>query len=483
MPQVPTPLIDKNVRFQAAYTSLTFNKKNLAFYRMDGVLQGMDVTSFSPTTILVSLGAFIQRGIIVELLNNFLFNKPGYGFPWAVYATTDDEYLPSPTTIDVAPLASVPAGVVVLGTTEDGETWVLPAKISIKEIMNRLLSLENERKVRTNLLCNGGFELIQTAKGMDFQMPGPAMDGWQADNLSDKAPGSRLDIITDPVQTLRGGAAVKLTSENYLDPGGPQPVGPPLLPRVLGNARLHQFVTNYKELIGEPLTLGVSLRLPPGHVMQLHDLEISIYGSSIGTPGYSDTPVDKFDLVIPTGTLSQNWQKFWLHGTINSVNTGLVIPATPAFPGISVRIAYINSEPAAFPTGVIDRVMVDDVMLYMGTVENPAYFPLPPALDWLMAERLFEAEQYDLNQLGQATDIEYKLGEERPYRTKKLTPPSVSHDLIDVGEDGAPLAVNAEAGYGKLIVSTGRDEYSLKVSKADAGFRPARLKALVRSQS
>ena len=134
MPQVPTPLIDKNVRFQAAYTSLTFNKKNFAFYRMNGVLEGMDVFSFSPTTIMVTLGAFIQRGIIVELLNNFVFNKPGFAFPWTVYATTDDEFLASPTTIDVAPSGSVPAGVVPLATTNDGDTWVLPKKISIKEI-------------------------------------------------------------------------------------------------------------------------------------------------------------------------------------------------------------------------------------------------------------------------------------------------------------------------------------------------------------
>lgn len=482
MPQVPTPQIDKNVKFQAAYTSLTFNKKNLGFYRMDGVLEGMDVSSFSPTAILVTLGAFIQRGIIVELLSNFVFNKPGFALPWAVYANTDDEFLASPTTIDVAPIGSLPVGVVVLATTEDGDTWVLPKKISIKEIVGRLDSMENERKVRTTFLCNGGFELLQIAKGLDFQMPGPVMDGWQADNLSDKAPGSRIDIITDPLQTLRGGAGILLTSENYLDPGGPAPIGPPLPPRVLGNARIYQFIPHYKDLIGETLTFAVSLRLPPGHPSQLHDLEIAVYGSSLGGPGWSDTPVDKFDLVIPAASLSQNWQKFWVHATINNLNTGVAAAPLPAFPGISVRVAYIDSQPAAFPTGVIDKVLIDDAMLYMGTVENPVFFPLTPALDWLMAERLFEAEEFEMNTLGQSTDIEYLQGGTRNFKSKKGTPPSMSHDAIVVAEDGSALATNVEAGYLKLLGAVGRDEYLFRVAKAIGGFRPARLRALVRSQ-
>src|SRR3990172_3610872 len=216
MPQVPTANILKNVKFAAAYTSLTFNRKNDAFYRISGVLDGMQVSRVNPTDINV---------------------------------------------------------------------------------------IENERKVRTNLICNAGFELIHAAKPSLFIFPGPAMECWQADNLTDKAAGSKVEIITDPAQTVRGGAAVKLTSQSYFDPGGVQPDLTTLPAAIRSNARIFQPIDGYKELVGEPLTLAVGLRLPPASLVQVHDLQISIYGSSLGTPGFSDTPVDKARLVIPAGSL------------------------------------------------------------------------------------------------------------------------------------------------------------------------------------
>jgi hypothetical protein len=483
MPLVPVVQIDKNVKFQAAYTSLTFNRKNLAFYRIDGVLDGMDVSAFGATQLRVTLGAFIIRGIIVELLSDFIFTKPGFGFPWTVYAYTDDEVLTSPTTIAVAPSGSEPAGVVIVGTTEDGDTWVLPKKISIKHLVGDIIEIENERKVRRNYLCNAGFELLQVAKGITFIFPGAAMDGWQADNLTDKAPGSGLEIVTDSAQTLRGGAALLMKSEEYLDPGGVQPDLTVLPPRVRSNARIYQQIEGYRELIGEPMTLGVSLRLPPGHLMQLHDLEVSFYGSSIGTPGFSDTVVDKFSFVIPMATLTQNYQRFWVHGAINNLNTGVAAAPLPAMPGITVRIAYINSEPDSFPVGAVDKVLIDDVMFYMGTIDDPVFFPVQRAVDWLQAEHFFEAQNHELLQLAMSTDIEYRLGEKVPFTSKKKGLPTVSIEDIVVNEDGSAFATNSEAAYSKVFMSTGQNEYRGIVTKNIGGFRPARVNTLVRAQN
>jgi hypothetical protein len=483
MPQVPTSQVEKNVKFQAAYTSLTFNKKNFAFYRIDGVLEGMDIVPGGAGLLKATAGAFIQRGIIVELLTEFSFAVPAFAFPWTIYATTDDEVPASPTTIDVAPSGSEPAGVVILATTEDGDTFDLPKKISIKELCLKIEDLENERKIRRNFLCNAGFELLNPFKGTDFIFPGSAMDCWQADNLSDKAPGSKLSVIADSVQTVRGGAAVQMDSEAYLDPGGVQPDLSVLPARVRSNARIYQSIEGYECLIGEPITIAVSLRLPPGQTEQLHDLEVAVYGSSIGTPGFSDGPVDKFSLVIPNHTLSQNYQLFFVQGTITNLNDGVAAIPLPAFPGISMRIAYIDSAPDTFPVGAIDKVLIDDCMLYMGTVDLPEFFPIPRAVDWARAEYTFEAGNLELLQLGMSTDLEYRLGQSQPWSTKKKGLPTISFDELEVTEDGSPFSQNDEASYSKIFLATDRNQWRAMVTKLIGGFRPSRMKTVVRAQS
>ncbi len=483
MPQVPTSQIDKVTKFQAAYTSLTFNKKNFAFYRIDGVLEGMDIVDGGAGLLKATAGAFIQQGIIVELLSDFSFPEPVFAFPWTVYAMTDDEVSSSPTTIDVAQSGSEPAGVIILATTDDGVTFVIPKKISIKEICAKIQTLENERKIRRNFLCNAGFELVNPFKGTIFIFPGPSVDCWQADNLTDKAPGSKVELTTVSTETLRGGASLKMTSEKYLDPGGLQPDGSTLPARVRSNARIYQPIEGHPCLIGEPLTFACSLRLPPSHGEQLHDLEIAIYGSSIGTPGFSDTPVDKFSFVIPAHTLSQAYQQFFVHGTIVNLNVGVAAVPLPAMPGITVRIAYINSEPDTFPVGEIDRVLVDDCVLYMGTVENPQFFPIPAAVDWLRAESQFEAMNVELIQFGMSTDLEYRLGAKIPFSSKKRGLPTVSIEDLFVTDDGSALATNSEADYSKVFMSTSRNEHRALVTKLITGFRPARISTLLRAQN
>jgi len=483
MAQVPTSEIEKITEFKAAYTSKTFNKKNFAFYRIDGVLEGMDVSEANPTQLRITAGAFIQRGIVIELLTDFLVDQPGFGFPWTIYADTGDEASSTPTFIAVAPSGSEPTGVVILGTTEDGDTFVLPKKISIKEICNTIQDLENTQRVRRNFLCNAGFELINPFKGLSFVFPGPVMDCWEADNLTDKASGSVLAVTTDPLQTLRGGAAILLESEKYLDPGGLQPDLTSLPARVRSNARIYQSVEGYQDLVGEPLTFACSLRLPPGHAAQLHDLEISIYGSAIGTPGFSDTPVDKFSFVIPAATLSQNYQRFFVQGTIVNLNAGVVTVPLPALPGITARVAFINSEPDTFPVGEIDKVLIDDCVLYQGAIDNPSFFPIPAAVDWLRAESTFEAQNFEKAELGMSTDLDYLLAGKVPFSSKKRGIPTVSTDGLVVNEDGSAFATNSSGSYTPGFMATGRNEYRGRVAKLIAGFRPARVETVVRAQN
>jgi len=481
MATVPTGDRTKNVKFAAAYTSLTFNLAKDAFYRRNGVLDGMEVSGLGPTQIEIKSGAFIQRGIVVDLLVDFVIPAPVFAFPWVVYAHTDDEVATSPVDIAVAEEGSEPAGVVILSRTEDGDTWENVKEISIKSLREDIDDLENERKVRFNLLCNAGFELFNPAKGDAFVFPGPSLDCWNADNLSDKAPGSRLDLISDS-QVLRGGGGALLTSESYEDPGGLQPDGSTRPARVVSNARIWQTLENYREFLGEELTLGVSLRLPTGHPDQLHDIEISFYGANLGTVGFSDTPVDKVHFIIPNATLTQNWQKFFVSGVISNLNTGLAAVPLAAAPGISVRIAFINVEPSGFPTAV-DKVLIDDVMLYQGSIDDPVFFPTHPAQDWKRAETHFEAQAAELVQMGGSTDTEYKLGQRIPFRTRKMNIPTVSFEDLEVTEEGSPFSLNSEASYDKLVLAETSEEYLAQVSKPIAGFRPYRVKTLMRAQS
>lgn len=483
MPQVPTGNIQKSVKFAAAYTSSTFNKKNDAFYRMSGVLDGMQLFLVGGGNIQVTPGAFIQQGIIVDLTADFLVPVPGGPLPWTIYAVTDDEVGNSPTNIAAVTSGLEPPGVVIIGTTADGVNFVLPRQISIKGLRRDMDSVLDQAKVRTQLLCNAGFELVNPDLVAPFTFPGQVMDGWRADNLSDKAPNSKVELITDPLQTLQGGVAVKLTSQSYNDPGGVNPDASIRPAAVRSNARIWQALEGYRELVGQKLTIAVSLRLPTGSPGQLHDLELAIYGSSIGTPGFSDTPVDKVSVIIPTATLTTTaWKKFFITAVITNLNTGVASPAYPAFPGISFRVGYVNTEPAGFPI-TQDSVLIDDAMVYQGDIEDPAFFTRVRAVDWLHAEESFEAQTYELCQLGQSTDLEYRLGGRYSFRTRKARVPTIGYSAPVVNEDGAALSVNNQAAYGKLFVADEVGGYKGVVSKLIGGFRPARLNAKMRAQA
>lgn len=482
MPQVPTINIEKNVRFNKSYTAKTFNRKMYGFYRRDGILEGLAVSKISPSLLEVAIGAFMQTGIIVELLAEFQLPVPGLAFPWTAYAYTDDELNYSPVTIAIATTGTEPAGVVVLATSDDGDTWVAEQPISIKGIDQRITDLESQQLLRNNLLVNAGFELQNVLKGAAFLMPGPCVDGWSADNLTDKAAGSRVDLVTDLTQTRRGGACLKLTSEAYADPGASLPDGSSYPAGVYSSARIWQAIDGYEEMLGEDMTLSIWLRLPVGQANQLHDIEIALYGSSLGAPGFSDTPVDKLDYVIPAFTLTQNWQQFTLRGKIVNLNTGLAAVPLPAVPGLAVRVAYIHVDPVGTPVST-DKVLVDDCMLYQGNVETPVFFPLLREVDWVQAEGLFEGSQIDRVMLGSSSDILFALGEGETFRTKKRSVPTVSYDVLVVSEEGSGLDVNNESSYDKILEATSLEDYRLQVSKLVGGYRPTRIQTTIRAQA
>lgn len=478
MPQVPTGDISKSVKFQAAYTSLTFNSAKDAFYRISGVLDGMKVSSIGSSQVEIKAGAFIQAGIVVDLAVDFLIPFPALPFPWSAIAVTDDEVPNSPTTISIVETASVPVGVIVLATTDDGVTWVQSKQISIKSIRAELTDIEQEVKVRRNRACNAGFELINPTKGTNFPVSGRVMDCWSADFLVSGS--SEIDVTTDPALTRRGGAAVNMKSLMFADPGGTNPDGGTRPAANRSKVRIWQTIEGYEDFLGEAFTLSVFLRLPPSQAAQLHDLEIAIYGSNNGAPGFSDTAVDKVGLVIPAGTLRQVYQQFTVSGSITNLNAGLVAAPLPATPGISIRIAYVHQEPTALPL-TTDEVLIDDVMLYSGTIANPVFFPIPRAVDWLRAEELFESQTFEMVGLGGQTDVEYRMGKRVPFRGRKRGIPTVAFQAIEVVEDGQ--TANNEAAYGKAFSADSAEEFTGLVSKAIGGFRPARVKALVRIQA
>ena len=221
MPQVPVADITKNVRFQKSYTSLTLNQKMDGLVRMNGVLEGLQVTEVSPSLLETSIGAFIQTGIIVEVEATFNFPMPETALPWTAYGYTDDEMASSPVTIAATSSEDVPAGAVVLATTEDGVTWIQSRQISIEALRADITALE--RQFASNILVNAGFELLNQYKGTTHVMLGPCLDGWNAEHLSEKGAGSYLELVTDSDQTLRGGVSARLLG--VLRGGGRPPPG------------------------------------------------------------------------------------------------------------------------------------------------------------------------------------------------------------------------------------------------------------------
>jgi len=331
------------------------------------------------------------------------------------------------------------------------------------------------------MLVNAGFELENTLKGSAFVFDGPCVDGWQAENLSGKGSGSRVDLILDPTQAMAGGACLQLTSESYEDPGATLPDGSSYPAGVYSSARIFQSIPGYQEFLNRMLTLSVFLRLPPGQTDQLHDLEIAFYGSDLGGPGFSDTPVDKVSCVIPAYTLTQSWQQFTVSGQIVNVNAGLAGYPLPAFPGIAARIAYVNSEPDGSLI-TTDKVLIDQAMLYLGEVVNPVFFPVPRDQDWLAAEGLFEGTLLDQAHTGMATDLAYLLRLHRLFRSKKRSIPSIGVASLVVSEEGSAFSVNSQANYDKIFEATSLEEYRLTVQKLISGYRPGRVQATVRAQ-
>jgi hypothetical protein len=483
MPQVPVIDVGKHTSYDAAYTDTTFNTDREELVRISGVLEGLQVSKILPANIIqVTAGAWIQNGLIIELTDDFEFPVPLVAFPWTVYGLSDDSVPTSPTTVDVTTTSLVPVGAVPLASSPDGVNWTMVHQLSIKSIRQDLDLLEVESRQRFNLLCNGGFELIQPSKPTTFIFPGPVLDGWRADNLSDLAPASKVLLVTDPTQVQVGGGALELDSESWNDPGGFNPDGSPRTAAVVSDARIWQSIDGYESLLGVDCTFLVSLRLPTGQPAQLGDIEIAFYGSSLGTPGWSDTPVDKVSLVIPSGTLTSVWQTFMVSGQINNLNAGLVAAPLPAFPGISVRVAYVNTEPAGSPI-VTDKVLIDSAMFFTGIVPGPVFFPIMRALDWEMAERTYESQTVETVGPGGATDTEYVLAKKTPFRTKKQGIPSLSYQSLVVNEEGSAFTVNNQAAYAKIFVAESTDEFRALVSKLIGGFRPTRMVALVRAQS
>lgn len=481
MPQVDPANIEKNVKFRAAYTDRTFNDKMDGLVRRDGVLAGLQVSAFSSTELKVTAGAFLQEGLIVEMTSDLIMDTPVVALPWTVYGYSDDSENSSPVTIAVATSGSEPAGSVILATSEGGELFEMSHQLSIKAIREELDLLEADPKPRINLLTNPGFELIHPKKGIVFTMQGPCMDGWTAENLSNTGGSSQVEVTVDPDETRQGGAAALLTSESYSDPGGTNPDGTTYPAAVYSTASIWQSLDGYEEYIGKDLTLAVWLKLRDSHAEQLHDMEISIYGSSIGGPGFSDTPVDKASYVIPSYTLTHSWQLFKVTAKIENLNAGLAAYPLPAFPGISIRVAYVNSEPDGSSI-TTDEVLIDEAMLYLGDVSDPSFSPVPREQDWLAAESLFEAATLEEIRTGASTDLEYVMGVGGRFRTKKQGVPTVSYELLEVTQEGSPESLNSEADYDKLVEAPSSEEYRLRVSKLIAGYRPSRVKAVIRAQ-
>lgn len=481
MPTVDSSIIQKNTKFRAAYTDRTFNDKMYGLVRKDGVLAGLQVSRLNSTELQISAGAFIQQGLIVEILDAVTISVPAFALPWTIYGYSEDSQNESPVSVAVAASGSEPAGVVVFATTEDGDIFENVHQLSISTIRQELDDLEAEFRPRQNMLTNGGFELQNALKGSSFIYAGPCVDGWEADNLSGLGLGSRVDLDTDPDESMAGGACLKLTSQSYEDAGSTLPDGTEVPAAVYSSARIWQAIPNYKEYLGRTLTLSVFLRLPEGHDDQLHDLEIAFYGSNLGNPGFSDTPVDKVSYVIPSYTLTQSWQQFTVTGLIENVNQGLEAYPLPAFPGIAVHIAYVNSEPSGSDI-TEDKVLIDQAMLYLGDIANPVFFPVPREEDWLAAEGLFEGTLLDFAKAGMSTDLAYVLQHHGLFRSKKRSIPSIGVAGISVSEEGAAFSVNSQANYDKIFEATSLEEYKLMVQKLITGYRPGRVQATVRAQ-
>src|SRR5579872_5682376 len=132
--QVDPSIIQKNTQFRAAYTDKTFNDKMYGLVRRDGVLAGLQVSRLNNTQILVTAGAFIQQGLIVEILDEVKLPVPAFPFPWSVYGYSEDSQNTSPVSIAVAQQGLEPAGVVILGTTQDGNLYDMVHQLSIDSL-------------------------------------------------------------------------------------------------------------------------------------------------------------------------------------------------------------------------------------------------------------------------------------------------------------------------------------------------------------
>jgi len=172
---VPIAQRSKSVKFGAAYSpALTFNPDKKLFFHCHGVLFGMGLTVNtvpSPDEVTVDPGAFIQRGIIVELTSAQVvqFPDPLPGVPIYLVAENANEVITSSVTIGftTAPAAE---SVIIASWPAPITTTVfeVPQKLSICEIVATLDSIAQLVIKRHHVVASGG----QTV----FTVPSPFND-------------------------------------------------------------------------------------------------------------------------------------------------------------------------------------------------------------------------------------------------------------------------------------------------------------------
>lgn len=191
---VPTNQRVKSVQYGAAYSpALTFNPDKLLFYQMSGVLTGMNLsinTVPTPNQVTVGPGAFIQRGIIVDIQASQLVEAPNpLAFPLYLTAENQNEVFGSNVTLQFTMAPAADSVILASWTGPTLASPVIPQKISIKEIVATLNSVPTLIIRREHQVAAGG-QVIFTLNPLDAYVVG-------TNKLSVHRNGKKLEVNID----------------------------------------------------------------------------------------------------------------------------------------------------------------------------------------------------------------------------------------------------------------------------------------------
>jgi hypothetical protein len=425
MPIIPPVDTTKHVEYQAPYTSTTFVDQMGLLYDGHRILSGLQVSS-DGVNASVTDGAFIQRGIIVEVRNIPNIAIPGV-FPTFLIADNVDQISSTDVNIafvDAATVAGDPE-LVVLAEFSSALAFDQNPELSIRAIADAL----GAGAGNNNYIINGGFEADQragsgTQVGNGVGTWGP--DAWKATVVAGTTGTSTISRTTTPGEFFSGSSGLKcvVTLGDSARMGAVQEV----------------IQSQVRELRNRPVSIRCQMlaNVPGQILMEALDGGGSVIGSPAGGPRFHSGG-----------------------GAWEELSATFVVPANAA--RIRVRLLVDGN----------DTFFSDEVNLTVGADPNE-YIPDLVGVSNHRIDGLYEVGSSNIEAFGTDDGTSFRIEVYVPFRATKVQNPAIIVlSNTDVREDGANVDVSG--GYTISAASITSTGFIVQATKPQGGQRPRSL--------